>query len=319
MILVILFIFLSMGLFIINFRLKIRARDKELSIANDKLEQYMALIDQHVISSQTDVEGIITSVSSAFCRTSEYSESELIGVSHNIVRHPDTSKEFYREMWETIQSGKPWSGEFKNVSKHGSTFWVNANMKPVFNKYSEIIGYVSVRSDVTEKKIIEKLSITDKLTDIYNRHYLDEVLNREFSRMQRYEGELSIIICDVDNFKKINDELGHMLGDQVLIGIAQLLKQYTREVDVVGRWGGEEFLIVCTDTSLQDAVNLAEKLRVKVEAHVFLSVGKATVSFGVTALSMHDSVEEAMQSADKALYSAKEKGRNRTEFFHEDL
>lgn len=309
------FSFVALGLYAMNRQLNVLARDRnrKLFLANDKLAQYSSIIDQYVISSQTDTEGIITDVSEAFCLVSGYSKEELIGASHNIVRHPDTPKEFYKQMWDTIKQGKSWAGEIKNLSKNGSVFWVEANMRSLLNSRNEIIGYASVRTDITDKKRVEHLSITDKLTGLCNRYRLDEVLNLEFARVQRYSAKLSLILCDIDSFKKVNDQYGHLIGDQILVDIAELLLLNSREVDVVGRWGGEEFLIICIDTSLSGAIDMAEKLRVQVEFHKFLDVGPQTVSFGVTTIGEGDSLVDVMQMVDSALYKAKESGRNRVE------
>lgn len=311
------FSFVALGLYAMNRQLNVLAEDRnqKLNLAHNKLKQYTAIIDQYVISSQTDVKGIITDVSAAFCLVSGYSKEELIGSSHNIVRHPDTPKEFYKGMWDAISSGETWSGEIKNMAKNGSVFWVEANMKPLLNEAGEIIAYASVRTDITDKKRVEHLSITDKLTGLYNRYHLDEVLNLEFARVQRYHAKLSLILCDIDFFKSVNDEFGHLIGDQVLVDVAELLLLNTREVDVVGRWGGEEFLIICIDTDVRGAADLAEKLRLKIAAHIFLDVGSRTLSFGVASVNGEKSLVDAMQKVDSALYKAKGAGRNCVEVF----
>jgi diguanylate cyclase (GGDEF)-like protein len=119
-----------------------------------------------------------------------------------------------------------------------------------------------------------------------------------------------VLLLDVDHFKSVNDRYGHQMGDQVLTGIARLLSEHTREVDVVGRWGGEEFLIICTET-LEPALQLAEKLRRAVQSHVFALVGQKSASIGVAMFRAGEAVSDTLARADRALYSAKESGRNR--------
>jgi len=306
---------LVMVLFGLNLRLKIMVseRTRGLSVAQTNLARYIDIVDRYVISSQTDLKGNIIDASTAFCEISGYSKEELIGQSHNVVRHPDTPNSTYEAMWSTIAKGNTWAGEMINKAKDGSYYWVDAKIDPVRNEKGDIFGYISIRHNITDKKRVEELSITDKLTGLNNRLRLDEILLEEFNRMKRYSLELSIIICDIDFFKAVNDSYGHLVGDQVLIEIAQILRSNCREVDVVGRWGGEEFLIICPETSAGEAVTVTEKLRSLIEKHDFSEVGNKTASFGVTSGMQNDSVEDILRRADKALYRAKEIGRNRVE------
>ncbi|NOR57595.1 MAG: DUF3365 domain-containing protein [Sulfurimonas sp.] len=141
-------------------------REKELLDANDELQEKLKNIlkdfDKNVIASTTDREGNIIYASELFCRLSEYEKDELVGVNHNIVRHEDMSKELYRDMWETIESGKVWRGEIKNSTKSGGFYWVYAIISPVFNTKGEIIEYNSIRHDITNKKELENLNISLK-------------------------------------------------------------------------------------------------------------------------------------------------------------
>lgn len=304
---------LVLTLFALNRRLKkmVAIRAKELSQAETHLARYIDIVDRYVISSQTDLNGIIIDASKAFCEVSGYSKKELIGQPHSIVRHPDTSNATYQELWGTITKGKPWGGELKNKAKDGSYYWLDAKIDPIKNEIGDICGYISIRQNITDKKQVEKLSITDSLTGLNNRLRLDDVLADEFKRVARYSLQLSFIICDIDFFKEVNDNYGHLIGDEVLISIAKILRLHCRDVDVVGRWGGEEFLIICRETNIDGAMIVAEKLRALIEDHVFPQVGHKTASFGVTAVMPKETVGEALQRADQALYQAKDSGRNK--------
>ncbi|MBF0255651.1 MAG: diguanylate cyclase [Gammaproteobacteria bacterium] len=157
---------------------------------------------------------------------------------------------------------------------------------------------------------LERLSVTDKLTGLYNRIRLDQAFEEELQRARRSQPPFSIILVDVDFFKRVNDVHGHQRGDQVLQTFAQLLLKHTRQIDLVGRWGGEEFLIICPHTDLSGARNLAENLRLQVEQLIFPAGLRLTASFGVASFSEGDSASSMTARADSALYRAKEGGRN---------
>lgn len=158
---------------------------------------------------------------------------------------------------------------------------------------------------------LERLSTTDRLTGLFNRLKLDEALESEIARAPRSGQSFSVILIDIDHFKQVNDQHGHQTGDQVLVDVAELLRKGTRATDYVGRWGGEEFLIVCPHTDVAGACRLAENLRQALQDHRFPIVECKTASFGVASYLENDSVSEIVSRADAALYAAKEAGRNR--------
>jgi diguanylate cyclase (GGDEF)-like protein/PAS domain S-box-containing protein len=177
---------------------------------------------------------------------------------------------------------------------------------------------LSVIRDVTEIKKMEveikRLAITDKLTQVFNRPKLDEILGCELERSERTKAPFSIIIVDIDLLKSINEEHGNQWGDVLLVGIADILKEQVRSTDIVGRWGGEEFLIILPDTDVKGAVILAEKLRVIIAETKFEQVGKLTASFGVAAYQKDLLPATIISRAYAARNQAKEKGRNRVEW-----
>lgn len=164
-----------------------------------------------------------------------------------------------------------------------------------------------------KNRALEVLSRTDRLTGIANRRRLEEALQAEVLRARRYAKPFSVILADVDRFKAVNDIFGHQMGDAVLTESAAMLSKGARETDVVGRWGGEEFLLLCPETSLGVGAALAERLRQNFAEHIFPEVGQITLSFGVTCFQTDDTAQNLMQRADDALYRAKESGRNRVE------
>jgi diguanylate cyclase (GGDEF)-like protein/PAS domain S-box-containing protein len=286
---------------------------KEIQNDRHELKLYSEIINQNVIISRTDLKGKIVYVSEAFCDISGYSQEELIGKNHNIVRHPDMPKSLYEELWQSIQNDNTWSGEIKNLRKDGDEYWVKATITPWIDKDGKKIGYIGIRQDIGDKKRVEELAITDRLTQIYNRIKLDEVLASEIAKANRYEYSFSTILIDIDHFKSVNDTYGHQVGDSVLKECASLVKSNIRETDIFGRWGGEEFLIICINTDLDSAVIVANKLRESIDSYDFSVVGHKSASFGVSEYLKDDNEESIVKRADDALYRAKESGRNRVE------
>ena len=162
-------------------------------------------------------------------------------------------------------------------------------------------------------KKLEELSITDNLTKLYNRNKLDEVLITQSNNSNRFSNTFGIIIIDIDYFKKVNDTYGHQMGDTVLKEFAQIIKTNSRQTDTVGRWGGEEFMIICSETQLEGIVTLAQNLRQQIESYSFSIKEQKTASFGVSIYKKDEKIENMVKRADDALYNAKENGRNKVE------
>ncbi len=164
-----------------------------------------------------------------------------------------------------------------------------------------------------KNRALDLQSRTDGLTRLANRFGLDAALKQELQRAQRYGGEFSIILLDVDRFKNVNDTHGHQVGDTVLVQFANVLRSCVRDTDVVGRWGGEEFLLICPGIGLELAKAMAERLRATISLLEFVNAGRITSSLGVTTHVPGDTVQSMLHRADQALYLAKENGRNRVE------
>ena len=181
------------------------------------------------------------------------------------------------------------------------------------NAELELIVAERTRELVEKNRELEVLSVTDRLTGLFNRRKLDEVLEEEMIRCRRYGVEFAVIIMDIDHFKRVNDSHGHPVGDGVLQGMAQILRERTRDADALARLGGEEFVIVCRHATLEGAIDTAERMRVAIDGHDFPGVGQVTASFGVAACCDADTSETLLERADAALYRAKAAGRNRVE------
>lgn len=175
-------------------------------------------------------------------------------------------------------------------------------------------------ADLQRIDTLEAENVTDPLTKVYNRRYLDRRLEEEFARSKRYALDLSVLMLDVDHFKRINDTYGHPVGDAVLSTLGSLLKASFRDLDIVARYGGEEFLVICTNTAIDGAALVAERVRQLIESHqIEMPDGSGAsqtiqirISIGVAGLSASvGNKEELIQAADQALYRAKQEGRNR--------
>jgi diguanylate cyclase (GGDEF)-like protein/PAS domain S-box-containing protein len=278
-------------------------------VAKDKKYSFDAkLMEEHVSLSITDMNGIIIYVTDAFCTLTGYTADELLGKSHKIIRHPDMSESFFAKMWEKLNSKHTWSGKIKNRKKDGGEFIAKTEIVPFLNEEGEVVEYVAIRHDITDKE----LSNIDPLTNLYNRRYYRGIITEILQK----PGEISLMIIDIDHFKKINDKHGHNFGDLVLKEFAKILTKKIRAQDVCIRWGGEEFVILLPDTFLKKATEIAERIRQSVDALIILdnqSGESADVkcSIGVTQCLLEDNESSFFNRADLNLYSAKKDGRNR--------
>lgn len=164
-------------------------------------------------------------------------------------------------------------------------------------------------------KKVRKLAITDSLTSLYNRRYFETVLEKEFRKVVRYEFPMALIMMDIDHFKQVNDRFGHPAGDAVLISISDILIKALRDVDVVARWGGEEFVALMPQTNKDQSLRVAERIRKAVQDCHFPEIkdDRVTISLGVvsSADTRMESTGEILSLADRTLYEAKKAGRNR--------
>lgn len=196
---------------------------------------------------------------------------------------------------------------FKDENEKKKSFLVN------ISKISEtkfLINLTDVTKMQKDQEATTKKAYTDSLTGIANRNKFEEVFEYEFNKTLRYKEPLSIALMDIDHFKLVNDNFGHLIGDEVLISISETVQQDVRASDFFARWGGEEFVIIFNNTDLKNASLSAEKFRKIVENLEHKSVGNVTISIGLTEYKDGDTTESMLKRADKALYEAKNSGRN---------
>jgi len=227
----------------------------------------------------------------------------------------------------TFQSKDPCAKEKQLTMPDGSTAWAEIFTYPIFDTHRNVSHVIEYTRDITDRKkedeekrrmiaTLNHLSTTDGLTSLLNRRALNDTLKREMDRATRYATDLSVVLCDIDKFKHINDTFGHTAGDRTLMSVAAALQKALRKADIVGRYGGDEFMIILPETSLAGAKRLAEKIRRTIEVlDLEISLNKrvgVTLSMGVASCceSIED-IDTLVALADTALYTAKENGRNK--------
>lgn len=303
----------------------VNANLEEVVIARTaELKSYIDIVDEHVITSRTDLLGNITYASKAFCQISGYSKEELLGKNHRILRHPSMSAELYQDLWKTIVSGQVWHGEICNMAKNGSTYWVDATIYPILDKSGHSTGYMAVRQNISDRKQAELLAITDEMTGLYNRRHFNEQMDILWRLAARNEEVLALLMLDVDFFKSYNDTFGHKAGDDALKAVSTAMRSAIgRAADAAFRLGGEEMAILML-MNQHDALTIAHRIQQKLLEFAISHPsnvdhnGLLTVSIGICYFDgmncRHDShpqIDELYQLADRALYQAKEQGRNR--------
>ena len=286
------------------------------------LQEYLNLVDEHIITATTDLKGTITYASKAFWRITGYSQEELIGKLHSIVRHEDMPNEIYEEMWRMLQVDGKWIGELKNKKKNGDHYWVYAKIYPINDEYGKKIGYTAIHQNITDLKRVEELSVRDALTGIYNRRHFNEIFPKFINTARRKDEVISFAILDIDYFKQYNDTYGHQKGDEALVKVTNVINNSLhRSDDYFFRVGGEEFaLLFKTSTKeqskgfIQTILESVESLKIAhkqstVSKYVTVSIGFVTVN--AKAIKNGDSL---YQQADALLYEAKHNGRNQVSY-----
>ncbi|MBZ4681131.1 sensor domain-containing diguanylate cyclase [Thermodesulfobacterium sp.] len=246
-----------------------------------------------------------------------YSEEDLIGKKDHEV-FVDLADDRCA-ICEAISKGEEFTGDMVLKKKDGSYLIANVKVSHVRDELGKVVETVVCFWDITLRKRLEEAlywnSITDPLTRLFNRRFIATVLENLKEKASETKQTFSVIIIDIDNFKRINDLYGHDVGDEVLKVLAETFRGQLREQDIVGRWGGEEFIVVLPETDLKNAVLVAEKLRKAVED---LEIGihrlKITISLGVSEYKLEEEISNLIKRADSALYLAKRSGKNCVKF-----
>jgi len=273
----------------------------------------------------TDAEVTILDVNQALCDMSGWHREELIGHSPAVFRSGYHDASFYRRMWSKIRATGEWSGEIWDRRKDGSLKANWLHVSAIKNPSGNIVNYVGMCSDITEIKETEeqlqKLAYHDPLTGLANRALFQEVIKDE-SRKLRYDGNtLALMYLDLDRFKYVNDSLGHLVGDELLVAVAERLKATVRSTDIVARHGGDEFIValvqpgdrVHVEAVATNIINELSKPYHHADQDIYIGV-----SIGICQMpEQADCINDAMRNADSALYLAKESGKGCYRFWDE--
>lgn len=271
----------------------------------------------------TDANGTVQSVNDAFVKITGYGAAETIGKNPLLFTSGVQDHTFPVQMRRILQKTGVWTGMYWNRRKNGEIYPQETTISAIRNDQGDIVQYCSIFSDITEKYHAEEklrlLSSTDGLTNLANRRAFDKALEMEWRRARRLGYSLTIIMADIDNFKKYNDTFGHLEGDECLRRVGEtLIRKLHRAGDLAARYGGEEFTLLMPMTKEGEATKIAEDIRQRVEALKILHplnapYGVVTISMGVAAVVPRNDMipKDLIAMADKALYKAKEQGKNR--------
>ncbi len=263
----------------------------------------------------------IVYVNPAFEKLMGYTSEEVVGKNPSVLQGPDTDKDTRLKIREAMSAGKRIRTQILNYTKSEQAVWMDINIVPIKNDQGQIAYFAAIERDLTEHKMLESrlemLASTDMLTGLPNRLATMNKAAKEFARTKRYNRPLSIVMIDVDHFKSINDTHGHATGDHVLQNVGHICSDTLRDSDVLGRIGGEEFILLLPDTPKANAEQVAERMRARL-ANTPIKHGDLeltiTASFGVASFTSNDgTLEEIIERADNAMYAAKNAGRNQVQ------
>ena len=305
---------------------KLRRRINKLEISESEYKQskdtleFLSSVTQQVKDSiiVTDTDFKITFVNKATENLFGYSQKELLGKSPGMLNAEPMNQQIQNEIYQTVSSGKVWSGILLNKRKDGSVFICEMKISPLFDKQSRVSSSIGIQRDVTQQKQLEesirRLAYYDSVTGLPNRVLFNDRFNVAIAQANRNKKRLVLMMLDLDRFKKVNDNLGHFTGDQLLKGIGSRLRALLRESDTVGRMGGDEFMVLVSEIiRIEDACQLADKI-LKAIRKPFIFDGhklKITTSIGIAVFPDDgEDIDTLMKNSDISLYHAKNKGRN---------
>lgn len=275
----------------------------------------------------TDTERRITFWNKAAARISGYSRKEVLGkkCSENILIHVDGRGRSLClggcPLACTLKDRKTRRNSIFLHHRQGHRIPVRVRVSPLLDEEGNVAGAAEFFSELSEKpelekrvRRLEKMAMNDRLTGVANRRYCEVYLQARLEEFKRFHWPLGVIFFDIDDFKKLNDRYSHRVGDRALRTVARTLQRNVRSIDRVGRWGGEEFLVILRNADKRNLRRIAEKLRLLVERSVFWEKDapvRVTLSGGATLARTHDSSITLVERADLLMYEGKKAGKNR--------
>jgi len=274
----------------------------------------------------TDSRGTIISANSAFTEITGYSVDEVVGKNPRILNSGKQGKPFYEAMWKALEQSGYWCGEVWNRRKDGASYAGRLSVSALCDENGKTTHYIGVTSDITEYKAaqerIRNLAYYDQLTGLPNRSLLRDRVNRLIATAQRDKQPFAVLFIDLDNFKNVNDSLGHHAGDQLLQMVAERLSNSVRNVDTVARLGGDEFVVILPDVEMEGAQLVARKIIGHIASSYLIETHELTVttSMGISIYPADATdMETLLKHADTALYRAKAAGKNGYALFTQDM
>ncbi len=271
-----------------------------------------------------DPESVIIDVNNEFCNITGYSKNEVIGKNVNILKSGKQDKTFYKKMWEHIKKNGYWYGKIWNRKKSGELYPQFLAISEVRDENDEIINYVGVFYDISEQEAqkikLQQMAYYDSLTNLPNRVLFIDRLEQAMLRTIRSRKTIGLVFIDLDDFKKINDQYGHQLGDLCLQSFAKIIQKNIREQDTLSRYGGDEFLLLIQDISDIDIFyQIINRIYKEIEHPILVQNHSITfsVSMGVTFYPQDENTtpEQLVRKADQAMYKSKISGKNRITTF----
>ena len=274
----------------------------------------------------TDVNQTIIKINPAFTKVTGYQESDIIGLKPNILKSGKHDDKFYQAMWLDIKSQGWWQGELWNRKKNGDFFLEWLTITSVKDERGELTNYIAIFSDITiihaSQQRMEYLATHDELTSLPNRNELKGRLEQAYFKAKRHGNNFALMYVDLDNFKNVNDNLGHDYGDLLLQQASDRLKSCVRREDTVARIGGDEFNILLEDISELQISTMAKRILEQISKPYLIKGQQAFVSASV-GIAVYpkdaDDLESLKKNADTAMYQAKDVGKNSFQFFTSDL
>lgn len=297
-----------------------------------EIKELKEALDQHAIVAVTDAKGTILSVNEKFCEISQYSREELVGNTHRLINSGVHSADFFADLWGRIKRGQPWEGEICNKAKDGSYYWMSTTIVPLLDEDGKPIKFIAIRADITDRKIAEmevaRLALYDELTNLPNRQYLKRTLADIQHEDTLTKGYGALLTLDIDDFSTVNDSMGHVLGDSLLIKVASRIESSIHNQHFIARIGGDQFAIllydigITQDKALYSAEKFARTLQGQMLRSFSISGNEVVISTSI-GLCIFDSkknnVDAILKQSDIALHQTKQTGKNTIGFFESAL
>ena len=292
-----------------------RSHKKNKLPGNKLLQHAINSTNEGIVITDALDENNVIYVNNAFARLTGYSIHEILGQNLRLLQGDDRNQAARYELQKAIATGEACRVEIRNYRKNGEMFWDELSLSPIRNKRGKITHFVGIQKDITKRKELEETlynqSITDPLTGVYNRRGFDIIASKQIAFARRAGQTLSLILVDLDNFKEINEKYGRLQGDEALVATAKILSRTFRHADVVARFGGDEFVILTSETK---SSHVSVTLNRLTDAMNAFNTGshlpfKLSFSSGVAHLApdKEKDIPELLHEADLMMYNVKKK------------